>query len=30
VAIRVGNRKNPQPRELWFVEIEPWRQKFAE
>jgi hypothetical protein len=30
VAIRVGNRKNPQPRELWFMEIEPWRQKFAE
>jgi hypothetical protein len=30
IAIRVGNRKNPQPRHLWFMQMEPWHQKHAE
>jgi hypothetical protein len=29
IAIRVGNQKNPQPRHLWFVQMEPWHQKHA-
>jgi hypothetical protein len=30
IAIRVGNKKNPQPRHLWFIQMEPWHQKHAE
>jgi hypothetical protein len=30
IAIRVGNKKNPQPRHLWFMQMEPWHQKHAE
>jgi len=30
IAIRVGNQKNPQPRHLWFMQMEPWHQKHAE
>jgi hypothetical protein len=29
IAIRVGNQKNPQPRHLWFMQMEPWHQKHA-
>jgi hypothetical protein len=30
IAIRVVNQKNPQPRHLWFMQMEPWHQKHAE
>jgi hypothetical protein len=29
-AIRAGNKKNPQPRHLWFMDMEPWHQKHAD
>lgn len=29
-AIRAGNKKNLQPRHLWFMDMEPWHQKHAD
>lgn len=29
IAIRLGNRKNPQPRHMWFAQMEGWHQKYA-